>query len=89
MVITYKYNLPIEISWGEFINHNPEELSFEELEKIKFKLLVDGVYNGGQNAAAPNFVLTASKEEMEKLFEFPAHIPPPPENRAGRNAPNP
>jgi hypothetical protein len=89
VLITYKYNLPIEISWGEFVKYNPEELSFEQLERIKFKLLADGVYYGGENAVSPNYVLTASKEEMEKLFEFPSHILPPPDNRPGGSAPTP
>jgi hypothetical protein len=89
VIITYKYNLPLEISWEEFVEHNSEKLSGEQLERIKFKLLADGVYHGGENAADPNYVLTASKEEMGKLFEFPAHILPPPDSRPGGNAPSP
>ena len=86
MTITYKYGLPLEITWEEFVRVSSHEIPGEQLDEIKFKLLADGIYHGGSDSE-PEYVITATQQEMERHYKFPApELNPRPDNRAPGNA---
>jgi hypothetical protein len=82
--ITFKDGIPIDLSWDEFVHIHSKSLSAEKLAEIQYTLVGVGVYYGG-GGSEPEFVVTASKEEIEDRFKIPPHMIPPPTDLPDRD----
>jgi hypothetical protein len=76
--IAFKVGNLIDLSWDDFESYFSKSYSYsqEKFSQIQYTLIGVGVYHGG-GGLEPEYVLTASKSEMEQRFQIPPHMIPP------------